>query len=507
MKNYFYIGLVFFLFVNCSSEDSIIPYNNNSGAFNDETEEEVNLAPNDFEIVIESISDNSVTINWNEAKDPENDEITYSIFLDQDIVLENTTNLEYQFTELNELTGYSGKVIAKDTNGNETSKIFSFTTEKYYLKFLKSYNYADSNSSQRGAPYFMIKTSDNNYIIVGDSNFNGNGSQFFVLKVDYEGNEIWKKFYAYQLEDSIWFNIYQSTNGFLLAGHHHVLSIDNEGNLLWYKKIQSYDIADGSAEIKSIGQDSEGNIFLVGGRGSLDAEVAQEAVLTKLDISGNTLWEKSFKNSFRNYFNHFIITPFDELIILGSKETAGITAEEYGYGPSSIEEIDFWVLKVDTDGNMIWESTFGDLKYDFPKKIISTSDGNFAFTGFSLTGYQVSEGRIFKMDPLGNELWNISTSLSKIYSIDETKNNGFIVTGFVDFGQYGALGLYKFDSSGNEEWNQKYQESFTYLSGRSVLEEEDGGFRIAGNRTKINYNSGDRAKLLIYKTGPQGKYE
>ena len=497
MKKIYFTLLIAIFIIGCSKDDTI-------NEIQEEQEEEiiVNLPPNNFNIEIVNISHETATIHWDEASDPESDAVNYDIYLNQTLVIENISELMYVFSNLEELTNYSGKIIAKDTENNQTEVTFSFQTEKYYLKYLKTYDFGEyvngPNGLALGTAFSMIKANDQNYVIAGSSSFNGNGQRFFVSKIDYEGNEIWKKFYDYQVGSSWNFKIIESITGFILVGRHHVLSLDNQGNIIWYKKIDTYDINDAASEIKSVAQDSNGNIFIVGGRGSSEPEVVQEAVLTKLSNSGEILWENIFIPSLRSFFNDVIINSLNELIILGSTETSGITWDEYINGPSSIEEIDFWVLNITNEGDVLWENTFGDGRFDFPSKIITKSNGNYVFAGYSWGAYDISEGRIFEINLDGTEIWNISNELSSTFSVAETLDGGFITTGHVDFGEYGALGIYKFSSNGIEEWNKKYQRSFTSLYGRSILIEEDGGYRVASN---------DATELLIYKTDPEGNYE
>lgn len=504
--NKFYSALSIFIFLlGCSKDDS----------FSENTKEEeeiVNLAPQNFDVAVIKTTHRSATINWNEAVDPESDIVTYSIYLNNKLIIDNTSKLSHQFINLEESTLYSGKIIAKDANSNHTEISFSFQTEKYYLKYLMRYDYGPydhgPNGLAHGSPHSMIKSNDQNYVVAGVSVFpNGNGYRLFVLKHDYEGNEIWRKFYNYDVTDGASPKIINSSTGFVLVSHHHVLKLDNEGNTIWYKKIDSYDIPDAAADVKSVAQDSEGNIFIVGGRGSSEAEIVQEAVLTKLNGTGTILWETSFKTSIRSFFNDIIITPSNELIILGTTDTSGSTYEEYLQRPS-VEQTDFWVLKVTTEGKVLWENTYGDGRFNFARKIILKSNGNFVFTGFSWGALDISEGRIFEIDPSGKALWDISSDLSSIFSIAETRDGGFITTGYVDVGPYGSvLGLYKFSSIGIEEWFKIHQENLTYLYGRSVLVEEDGGFRIAGNMTRNYYYDEEKPELLIYKTDPEGNYE
>ncbi len=504
-KIYSTLFLIFFT-TGCSKDDPIDKKDDPDKEVIEE--EKVNQPPNNFDVEIVNISHESATINWNEAVDPENEVVTYSLYLNQTIIIENTSQHLHKIIDLEEQTNYSGKIIAKDINDNQTETTFSFQTKKYYLKYLKKFDYGTANYGTTGyasgTPYSMIKTNDSKYIIAGKSaSPDGSGPRFFVLKIDYAGNEIWKKFYDYEVGDSWRFKIGKTSTGFVLAGHHHVLNLDNEGNVLWYKKIDGYDITDTSAEIQSVKQDSQGNIFLVGGRSSSHVGTLQEGVLTKLSRNGEIIWEKTYKPSLRNFFNDLVINSNNELVVLGSTETSGFTYEMWlsGNFSTSEEKIDFWVLKLDKDGEIIWENTFGDGKIDFPNQIISTSDNNFVVVGYGAS--------LFKIDNSGNLVWSNTTlsAFNPTFSISETDDNGFVTTGKLDFGNYGALAISKYDSNGNLVWEKSYQESSTYLSGYAILAEDDGGFRIAGNSFKIYYHGDEKPGLLIFKTDPLGNHE
>lgn len=486
MKKSYVAILISMVIISCSKS------NPNNDFPDSDQEDVINLAPNDFDIEVVNITDNSATINWDEAIDQENDSVLYSIYLNQSLIINGISELTYQFNDLSELTNYSGKVVAKDTNNNETEVTFSFQTEKYYLKYLKTYDYGQINDGTNrrvyGTPCSLLKTSDQNYIVIGTSSDpGGNGSRFFVQKIDYEGNEIWKKFYDYQVGDTWNFKSTLNSTGILIAARQHVLNLDLDGNLIWYKKIDSYDNGFGNSEIKSVKQDSKGYIYLVGGRGISDSEVHEEAVLTKLDNLGNIIWEKTYRSKPRNLFEDLVINSAGKLIIVGS--TVPMDSEDlFGY----------WVLQLNNEGDIIWEKSFGFGYHGIPHHVIIKSNGNYAFVGYK---------NVFEVTPDGSEIKNHPIELSSPFSISETLDNGFIITGFSDFGYYGGLGIIKLDPYGNEEWSQLFQEPFTYLYGRCVLTEDDGGYRIAGSSSKNFYYDEDRPKLLMYKTDPAGNYE
>ena len=132
MKKIYFTLLIAIFIIGCSKDDTI-------NEIQEEQEEEiiVNLPPNNFNIEIVNISHETATIHWDEASDPESDAVNYDIYLNQTLVIENISELMYVFSNLEELTNYSGKIIAKDTENNQTEVTFSFQTEKYYLKYLK----------------------------------------------------------------------------------------------------------------------------------------------------------------------------------------------------------------------------------------------------------------------------------------------------------------------------------------------------------------------------------
>ncbi|WP_282042749.1 fibronectin type III domain-containing protein [Winogradskyella flava] len=485
MKKFYSILIITFLIIGCSEDDTVNQI---------EEEEIVNLPPNNFDIEIINISSESATISWNEAVDPENDAVTYDIYLNQVLIIENITELTYEFTDLEELTDYSGKIIATDSNDNETESTFTFQTEQYFLRFLKRYdfgevNYGGTGGYAPGGPYCMIKSSNGNYIVVGSAGFpDGTGYRFFLSKIDYNGNELWKNFYDYYVGDSTDFKVIETSSGYVLTGGTHLIKVDFDGNFVWNKEFVNNEVIGWASEIKSIKQDNQGNLFIIGYRDSSDPDVTQEAFLMKLDESGNIIWENEYKPTNRNYFNDLVINSSNELIIVGSVETS-----ENGY-----EENGYWILKLNNQGSIIWEHSFGFGNHGVPVQIIIKSNGNYAFVGFE---------NIFEVSPDGTNVVNYPNGLNYANSIAETLDNGFIVTGYNYFGDYGGLELIKYDASGNIQWNHIFQESFTYLSGRSVLTEDDGGYRIAGSSGKNFYYDEERPNLLIYKTDPDGNFE
>jgi len=113
MFKYIYILFLIPLFVTCSDSENI---------------EKVGV-PSDFEVKVESSTYNNVLISWSESFDPENGKITYSIYLDDTLIESNLEIREYRRQDLKPLTNYTGRIVAKDIDGNEKESFFDFITE------------------------------------------------------------------------------------------------------------------------------------------------------------------------------------------------------------------------------------------------------------------------------------------------------------------------------------------------------------------------------------------
>jgi hypothetical protein len=91
--------------------------------------------------------------------------------------------------------------------------------------------------------------------------------------------------------------------------------------------------------------------------------------LVKLDSSGNVVWTKTIGGSSRDEA-YSIVQSSD-----GGYVVAGYT-RSFGAG-----EDDFYVVKLDSSGNVVWTKTIGGSSYDYAYSITQTSDGGYIVAG------------------------------------------------------------------------------------------------------------------------------
>jgi len=233
----------------------------------------------------------------------------------------------------------------------------------------------------------------------------------------------------------------------------------------------------------------------------------------KFPFTGTLDWSKTFGGS-QNDIAHSVIQTQDNHLVV------------FGYTGSSDGDIvdktndayDYWLIKLDLEGNLIWSKTYGGSGEDKGEKVIETSDGGFAIVGFSKSSdgdASNNEGFhdnwILKLDGSGNILWEKSFGFAghdHAYSVLQTNDGGFFMTGFLDVTASGGEGnsriqntrhgvgefwCHKLDANGNIQWRKFFGGSSNDRSFDAV-QADDGGFVITGfsesNDFDISNNQG-----------------
>lgn len=502
MKKILFIScFILTLFCNCSKDENIINDDINEENINITT----NLPPTNFNIEVEQVKHNSALLKWNKSTDPENTTIKYSVFLENKLVQDNIYEFELKIEDLTEITIYNGYIIAED-EGKKTTKInFTFSTKKYYLTFTKEYG-AINNGYVDIIPSLqeVLITNDEGYLFSGSL-----GGTFFTTKIDKKGDEIWFK--QYDIERGNGFAEIKETfdNGYIIVGGYSLLKINENGDLQWDKILDCKQ--NNNCLIESVVQTADGGYLAVGvysADSPQTTNIANLAYIIKLDIKGNILWEKKIGDSFSQEVKDILANDNGTYTLFGAKEKGTMTWESFVSG-NGYWDNNFWVVKIDENGNVLNEYIYGDGRMDFPRKIIKTSNDNFVFIGNSWGAYNISESVIYKIDDKGNIIWKTYFQYGSedvVNSVVEDKNGDLITIGNITDGAFGEMGLYKFNSNGNLTWEKQYIDFDTNTDGYDLKITNDNGFIIASHyeiTSTIPYKSYAR----ILKTDPEGNFD
>ena len=218
--------------------------------------------------------------------------------------------------------------------------------------------------------------------------------------------------------------------------------------------------------------------------------------LFKADADGNVIWMYNYGGEEYDVFYGVLQTSDGGYIAMGSSASYSLDGNH-----------DVWLLKTDADGIEEWSQTFGGSEYDHGQSIQHTSDGGYIITGDTETfGSGMSDVYLVKTDANGVEEWSQTfggTGWDSGYSVQQTTDNGYIITGYTEESGNNNVYLVKTDSSGNEEWSQTFGGD-EYDEGYSVQQTTDGGYILTGYYTdSVDFTM----NLCLIKTDASGNEE
>jgi hypothetical protein len=212
--------------------------------------------------------------------------------------------------------------------------------------------------------------------------------------------------------------------------------------------------------------------------------------LIKTDSNGDKVWDKTYGGVKTELGYSVSQTTDDGFILTGSTESF------------SVGIYDVWLVKTDSLGNQEWSNTFGDVEYDKGYSVHQTSDGGYILTG--ITG-NTSDVWLIKTDSNGNELWNKTYGDTELIEsgncIVQTADSGYIITGSVSDIDNTSLLLLKFDMNGNVEWNRVFGGIDSDI-GYSVQQTPEGSYIIVGSTRSYGAGLSD---VWLIKTDSNGE--
>ncbi len=221
--------------------------------------------------------------------------------------------------------------------------------------------------------------------------------------------------------------------------------------------------------------------------------------LFKAGETGNILWEKSYGGSDDDLPIEIMISPDGGYVLFGE------TWSDDGDVNGNHGGADYWLVKTDSLGNLLWQRSLGSSMNNLPSDMDMDDEGNIYVIGLSLgVGGDVTANNgsydywFVKINSLGSIVWE--KNLGGVYGdfgmcIATTPDAGVIVGGLTDNGDVfcntepfnATAWLTKLDSANNIEWQQCYGGSYT----ENIIDlktTNDGGYVLLAI---TNSNDGD----------------
>lgn len=340
----------------------------------------------------------------------------------------------------------------------------------------------------------VITTTDGGFAILGysdsaDGDLEGKTTavnDYWLLKLNAEGILQWSKTYGGSKDDRGQALIQTADGGYALTGY--AMSDDGDGS---------------------------------------NNEGFHDNWIIKLDALGNLEWEKSFGFSGHDHSYDLLQTSDGGFFFVGFLDiTSALSDGNYGKGNNLTRHGvgEFWGTKISADGELEWRRYFGGTNNDRAHAVVQAEDGGFVMAGFSESeDFDITNSRgsydfwVIKIDPDGNLVWERSFGGSGIeiaYDISITKNGTYLVTGNTfsedkdvafNHGESDTW-LIHLDDNGSLLWEKTYGGTL-FDAARSVKTGQEDEIIVSGNTKSSDLGTNSdpvENDIWIFKTDLSG---
>ncbi len=231
------------------------------------------------------------------------------------------------------------------------------------------------------------------------------GSDYWVVRIDAGGNKQWNHTYGGNGDDDLKAIVATADGGYLLGGSsesgvsgekrqpgkgesdYWIVKINGTGHTLWTKTYGGR----GADALSAIVPAPDGGYLLggssssgLGGDKTGTRRGEDDFWLVKIDSNGNKQWDKTLGG--KGSESLFALLPTtDGGYLAGGTSSSGISGDVTDDNRGSVISADFWVAKIDGNGRKQWTRRFGGNEQDYLRSMIRTADGDYLLGGSSLS--------------------------------------------------------------------------------------------------------------------------
>ncbi|MCX6352359.1 MAG: T9SS type A sorting domain-containing protein [Bacteroidetes bacterium] len=293
--------------------------------------------------------------------------------------------------------------------------LFSFGLEAQDTTTAWMRNYGGNKADQFSTS--VLATKDSGYIFLNSTNgtdsnvasiYGSGDDDLWVVKTDKKGIIEWEKNYGCSVDDLPANILLTQDSCYLISGTVDkndsdvtiskggydiwLAKIDRNGKLLWEK---SYGGSDIEQIFKIINTPFDSGYIFTGYTLSNNKDVKSnkgggDIWVVKLDKNGKILWQKTYGGSDYDEPNDIIQTPED-----GGYLVCGRTRSADGDIKANIGDDDGFILKLDKKGGVIWEKNYGSNEADVLEAIIRMPDTSYILTGYKKYSFTLTSGDLW----------------------------------------------------------------------------------------------------------------
>jgi Secretion system C-terminal sorting domain len=354
-------------------------------------------------------------------------------------------------------------------------------------------------------PSTVITSNDTCLLICGNKiNTNNGYSDILLIKTDNSGNILWQNIYGGERDDAAVSAYLTYDNSYLIVGYTNSFKNDTSNYDIYLLKIT---MGGDTIWSKTIGTDSaieldnssiltSDNNILIVGSKTSLTNSNTDMLLIKMDQDGNVIWEKTYGGEEGADDGEYVLETGDKGFL--------ITGETGSYGIGTPFFTNIYFIRTDVNGDSLWTRYYGNIWYDYPRSILKTNDNSYIVSGWYATnGTEVSDISVLKIQDNGDISW------ARLYGADGFEysygsvnigNNNFLLIGTTNSVLLGSMGSYDiYLMNINIDGDTIWTKTIgtsAFESAKGMVKTNDGNYIIYG-QSKPFYQSNSSDVLLV----------
>jgi len=348
------------------------------------------------------------------------------------------------------------------------------------------------------------QTTDGGYIIAGYTNSFSKVYCAYLIKTDEYGDTTWTKRFCGTADQTINSVVQTKDGGYVLCGVR-IGSVGWGTNGVYVLKTDANGDSLWAKNLNvtpallavgySIQQTVDEGFIITGWIDSINTPAYSDILLIKLDRNGNVDWEQSY-GSWLGDYGFDVKQTFDRgFIVTGYTSSVGTGTD------------DAYLMKVDSNGNTQWLKTYGGNYLEQGVCVQQTADSGYIIAGScSSFGSNYNNAYLIKTDANGDTIWTRAYThqgKEEASYVEQTNDGGYIVVGYSSQSNQSSktqIYLMRVNENGDVIWSKKFggiEKEF----GRAVQQTTDSGFIVTGFTYSFAQGHND---ILLIKTDANG---
>lgn len=177
----------------------------------------------------------------------------------------------------------------------------------------------------------------------------------------------------------------------------------------------------GSDRVYSLDLTPDGSYIAAGRTTSFNDWSYEDGYLLRIDLHGDTLWTKHYGGEYDERFYSVKTTSDSGYVMAG-----------YTEGTDTLD-LDYYIVKTKSDGEIVWEKTYGGASRDTAYCICELSGGGYVVVGNTASyGGGGTDIWLLRLDSSGDTLWTRTfggDGSDLAYGARQTSDGGFMIAG------------------------------------------------------------------------------